>query len=189
MKRVNITCKFLNVEVHIHHDFRYFLPVGTWRDEKLFISCKNRKHCDEIAVSPTSSTCTAARTNCTLNYRESLQKHIVTRGCNHYPTLTLRIAGLSICNGECVIVKSWNIVRGEQPIYWKLTVEYLLERNNIHFRSSSQQHQINQLQPKTFVWTIQWVRSGILDSSSNNLYNCTESSSTSSASTSIEWSL
>ena len=36
----------------------------------------------------------------------------LSRVCNHYPMLTLNIAGLRICNGKSAIVKSWNIVRG-----------------------------------------------------------------------------
>ena len=83
----------------------------------------------------------------------------LTRVCNHYPMLTLHIAELRVYNRKSVIVKSWNIVRGKRataPIFelWD-TVDFLLERNIIHFRSFFQQHQTYQLQLKTFVLSIQ----------------------------------
>ena len=62
----------------------------------------------------------------------------LTNVCNHYPMFTLHIAGLRVYNGKIVNVKSWNIVRGKRatvpiPEQWE-TVDYLLERNIIHFR-------------------------------------------------------
>ena len=69
----------------------------------------------------------------------------LTRDCNHYPKLTLHIAGLRVNNGKSVIVKSWNKARRKKatvPILeqWD-TVDYLLERNSIPFRCFFQQHQ------------------------------------------------
>ena len=37
-----------------------------------------------------------------------------TRVFNHYPMLTLHVAGLRIYNGRSVIIKNWNIVRGKR---------------------------------------------------------------------------
>ena len=90
------------------------------------------------------------------------KKLFLTRVCNLYPMFTLHIAGLRVYNGKSVIVKSWNIVRGKRamvPILcqWD-TVDYLLERNIIHFRCFFQQHQTCQRQPMTFVFPIQWVQ-------------------------------
>ena len=62
-----------------------------------------------------------------------------TRVCKYYPNLTLHIAGLRIYNGKSVIVKNWTIVTGKRatvPILeeWDM-LDYLSERNIIHFRS------------------------------------------------------
>ena len=86
----------------------------------------------------------------------------LTRVCNYHPIVILHIAGWRIYNGKSVIVKSCNIVRGKRatvPILelWD-TVDYLLERNIIHFRGFFQQHQTCQLQQKSFVLPIQWVQ-------------------------------
>ena len=75
--------------------------------------------------------------------------------------LSLHIAGLRFDNDKSVIVKSWNIVRGRRATVriieqWDM-VDYMLERNIIHFRFF-QQHQTCQLQPKTIVFPIQWVQ-------------------------------
>ena len=35
---------------------------------------------------------------------------LLTRGRNHYPTLTVHIAGLRIYNGKSLIGKNWNII-------------------------------------------------------------------------------
>ena len=87
------------------------------------------------------------------------KKQVLTRVCNHYPMLTLHNTGWRVYKGKSVIVRSWNIVRGKKatvPILelWD-PVDYLLERNIIHFRCFFQQHQSSQLQPKTFVLPIQ----------------------------------
>ena len=72
-------------------------------------------------------------------------KQIVARVCSDYPMLTLHFAGFRIDNGKSFIIKSWNIVRRKSPkvpIFrqWD-TIDYLLERNIIHFRCSFQQQQ------------------------------------------------
>ena len=96
------------------------------------------------------------------------KKQFLTRVCNHYPMLTLHIAGLRVYNGKSVIVKSWNIVRGKKatvpiPKEPRDTVDFLLERNIIHFRCFFQQHQTCQLHPMTFVLPIQWVQKHVLE--------------------------
>ena len=85
----------------------------------------------------------------------------LTRVCNHYPLMTLQIAGLRIYNGKSVIVKSWKTVRGKKTMVpsvekWE-TVECLLERNIIHFGYFFQQHQTCQVQLNIFDLPIQWV--------------------------------
>ena len=86
----------------------------------------------------------------------------MTELCNHYPILNLHIAGLRVDNSKSVILKSSNIVRGKRtkvPITeWLDTIEYLLERNKIYFKSSVRQHQTCQLQAKTFVPPIKLVQ-------------------------------
>ena len=42
--------------------------------------------------------------------------------CNHYPMLTLHIAGLPIYAGKSVIVKSWKLVRGKRATVLTLQV-------------------------------------------------------------------
>ena len=40
-------------------------------------------------------------------------KHFMTKLCNHYPMVTLHIAGLRVNKSKGAIVKSWNIIRKE----------------------------------------------------------------------------
>ena len=75
---------------------------------------------------------------------------------------TLHIFGLRVDNSKSVIVKSWNIVRGERTEVPKFeqrdTIDNLLQSKIIHFYTFFQQHQTCQLQPMTFVLPIQWAQ-------------------------------
>ena len=58
---------------------------------------------------------------------------------NHDPIFTLLIAGLQVDNSKSVIIKSWNIVRGERTEVLKFeqrhTVDNLLQSKIVHFHT------------------------------------------------------
>ena len=83
------------------------------------------------------------------------EKLFMTKFCNHYPLLTLHIAGLRVDNSKIFLVKSWKLVRGKGtkiPILeLRDIIEKLLTGKFIYLYFSSHQRQTCQLPPKTFV--------------------------------------
>ena len=89
------------------------------------------------------------------------KKHYLTRVCRYYPMLILHIAGLRIYYGRSVNIQSWNIVRWERSRYWYSSSGIRLIncwRETFSISYVFQQHQLCQLQPKTFLLPIKWVQ-------------------------------
>ena len=72
----NLTNKYYWLRKHYHREILYFHLVEIWRDETLYISCRNCKRWDGILVILASSVHIAARVNCIFYDQESLQNTV-----------------------------------------------------------------------------------------------------------------
>ena len=144
-----------------------FVLLELEKKQKLHILWKNLKRRDETVVLLASPAPSAAWGKLFLLSVKFCQIQCVTKISNYFPMFTLQNAVFSVNNGEDSVGKSGNIFWRERShvalLEWRDTIDSLLEINVIHSRKAFQQQQICQLQPKTFVFSKQWVKWSVIE--------------------------